>query len=218
MIEKQPDLGINLETGRPPKDASWMDQRRGKFTASRLGDLMKTGRAKDELWGQAAMTYIYEVINAMTTGQDHIVTSKSLEWGEDHEWDAIEAYQELTGVKVERIGFVEYTPFAGGTPDGLVGDDGMIEVKCPFNGANHVRSILEGYIKPEYYLQMQGNMLFSGRVWCDYVSYDPRQIDGLMLHIQRVEWDGEIIDKIEKRLKEAKQKLDELINNLKIEQ
>ena len=210
-----PDFSLNIETGKRERDESWMDARRGKFTASRLGELMTQGRSKGDLWGNRAITYIYELINAITSGQDHIVTSKSMEWGHDHEWDAVEAYEKVTGAKVKYgVGFIHYNSFSGGTPDGLVGENGMIEVKCPFNGANHIRSIIDDYIKPEYLLQVQGNLLFTDRQWCDFVSYDPRQNEGLQLYIQRVERNEEIINAIENRLDDAKRKLDELIQKL----
>ena len=87
-----------------------------------------------------------------------------------------------------------------------MGEDGIIEIKCPFNSSNHVRYLLleSQYelngLKPEYYAQIQGNLLVTGRKWCDFISYDPRCVRAeFALKILRVNRDEEFI----KRIKEA---------------
>ncbi len=98
-----------------------------------------------------------------------------------------------------------------GSPDGLVGEDGMIEVKCPYNGANHLKHCFitndETFLseQPEYYYQMQCYMLLSGRKWCDFVSFDPRIISDLGLFIYRVNANEEIHDKMTEKVKLARE-------------
>ena len=194
---------------------SWFEARRGKFTASRLDDLMKTGRGKDERFGQAAIKYIYEIIHAKLTGQDHQVTSASLEWGIDNESDARILYENKTGRVVKYPSFIEFNSFSGGTPDGITDDGGIIEIKCPFNGANHIQCVLENEVPKQYEFQVQGNLLFTGAKYCDFISYDPRCEDPLNIQIIRVEPDKEVHELIRSRLEEAREKMIEMLAELK---
>lgn len=196
-------------------DQAWHQQRLGKLTSSRFGDMMASGRGKDEKYGVAAMKYIYEKIAEQITMQPHIITSQATDWGTQMEHDAIQKYEEETGNKVHQCGFLEFGENAGGTPDGLVGDDGIIEVKCPFNPANHVETFLEKKVPKQYIFQIQGNLMVTGRKWCDFISYDPRVTDNnLQLFILRVERDEEIIEAIQDRIKEVAEKIKELTEKL----
>lgn len=199
---------------KPKEDReSWFEARRGKFTASRLDDLMKTG--KGERFGVASLKYIYELIHAKLTGQDHVVTSHSLEWGIDNESDARILYEKIKGVSVKFPSFIEFNSFSGGTPDGIVEDGGIIEIKCPYNGANHIQCILENEVPPQYVMQVQGNLLFTGAKYCDFISYDPRCDAPLNIHIVRVEPNEQIHQQIRDRLNEAREKMLEILAALK---
>lgn len=196
-------------------DSAWHQQRLGKLTSSRFGDMMVQGRAKDDLYGAAAMKYIYEKIAEQITRQPHVVTSQATDWGTQMEQHAIELYEKETGNKVHQCGFLEFGEHAGGTPDGLVGDDGVIEVKCPFNPANHVEAFIEEKVPKQYIFQIQGNLMVTGRKWCDFISYDPRVTEEhLQLFIHRVKRDEEIIQAIQDRIIQVAEKIKELTEKL----
>ena len=104
------------------------------------------------------------------------------------------------GVAVEQTGFVAHdTLLAGCSPDGLVDWDGLIEIKCPFNSANHIETLLRG-MPDEHRAQVQGQMWITGRQWCDFVSYDPRMPEPLQLHIQRINRDPGFIADLEAKV------------------
>lgn len=197
-------------------DTAWHQQRLGKLTSSRFADMMAQGRAKNDRYGVSAMKYIYEKIAEQLSSQPHIVTSQATDWGTQMEFDAIQKYEKERGVTVNQVGFVDWGEYAGGTPDGIVGDDGIIEVKCPFNPANHIETVLEGVIPQKYIFQVQGNLMVTDRKWCDFISYDPRILEeSLQLKIVRMERDEEIIQSIKDRISEVAEKIKELTLNLK---
>lgn len=193
-------------------DSAWHQQRLGRLTSSRFGDMMQKGRGQDKRFGVSAMKYIYEKIAEMITMQPHVFSSQATDWGSQMEANAIEKYEQITGNKVHYTGFLEFGEYAGGTPDGLVGEDGIIEVKCPFNPANHVELLLEGMVvNTDHNFQIQGNLMVTGRKWCDYISYDPRVAEeALQIKIIRVERDEEIIEAIQERIAEVAEKIKEL--------
>lgn len=153
----------------------WFQQRAGKITASHFGDLMKPGRSKDEDFTVKGYSYLRMKI-AERLGSWHSIGSASMDWGNENEATAIEAYNERVGSNVEpnHFGFVEYNADIGGTPDALCGDDGCLEVKCPYNPAVHVKTLLSNSIPDEYRHQVAGHLLVTHRKWCDFVSFDPR--------------------------------------------
>jgi len=172
------------------RTTEWHQQRLGKPTASRFSDI-KPGRSKTDKWSPTTLTYMRELLCERLTGQWTESYGPAIEWGLDHEDDAREAYQAKTGNKVELIDFAEREGM-GGSPDGLVGIDGMIEIKCPANSGNHIDYILNGC--SDHMAQIQGNLYFNNRQWCDFISYDPRMPDGLQLLIIRVKRNQDYID------------------------
>ena len=85
---------------------------------------------------------------------------------------------------------------AGASPDGLVGDDGLIEIKCPTT-ATHIETLLNGEVNERYRLQMLWQMACTGRKWCDFVSFDPRLPEDMQLFIKRFHYDREEVKRIE---------------------
>lgn len=208
---------ISQATGQ--RNEEWQAQRLGKFTSSRFSDMMKSGRSKKEKFGQACINYVYEKIAEIMTGSAHNVTSQATDWGNDFEEEAIKRYEKETGNKVTKIGFIDYNEYAGGSPDGFVGEDGIIEVKCPFNPSNHIKSMLNKYYyNPDHDFQVQGNLMVTGRKYCDFITYDPRVLEeALQYSCFRVYRDEEKITSIQERLKEVKELMNELMQiNLKI--
>lgn len=174
----------------------WFAQRCGKVTASRIADVMaktKTG------WGASRANYMAQLVAERITGNvEQSYTNAAMQWGIDTEPQAIEAYEALKLCQVDPAPFVDHAeiPSAGASPDGFVGEYGLIEVKCP-NTATHIDTLLKGKIADKYVKQMQWQMACTNRQWCDFVSYDPRLGADLALWVQRVDRDDELIAQIE---------------------
>jgi len=166
-------------------------------------------------YGTAALNYVYEKIAEHITGASHYTTSHAMEWGTDHEDEARQLYEKTKDVKVVQCGFIAYEEIAGGSPDGLVGEDGIVEIKCPYNPANHVKIIITNAVPENHVFQCQGNLMATNRKWADYMSYDPRvNDDALRLHIIRLNRNEEIIKAIQKRLKEVNTYISDLLISL----
>lgn len=198
--------------------ANWHADRLGRFTSSRYPDLMKNGRGKDAGMGETAKSYVLQIAYEIITGiPQGFSGSDATDWGHEHEPIAIAKYEEVTGQKVTAVGFCAHptNSRAGGSPDGLVGSDGMIEVKCPYNGVNHAKNVLQNAFVSDYEWQVQGNLWTTGRKWCDLVSFDPRVTNlGKDIHIVRIERDSVKIALLEARIEEASKLLDEYLEML----
>jgi len=200
------------------RTAEWFQSRYGKFTGSQISKLMKSGRKKDQVFSDTAMTYIYDVIaEILTNGKSAEAkefTSKATDWGNDHEDEAREVYQQFTGDIVDDVGFVQLGDHFGASPDGLVGKDGVLEIKCPFNTSNHVKHLLAETpedLPQEYYYQMMAELLATGRKWVDFVSYDPRCDERTCLKVMRIERDEEVMEALRERIQLATELLTNII-------
>lgn len=192
----------------------WLQARVGKITASRIADLVAETKS-----GPAASrkNYLAELLVERLTGEPtEQFVSKEMQRGIDLEPDARSLYELETGVGVDQVGFIQHPQyeFSGASPDGLIGNDGAIEIKCP-NTATHIDTLRSRTVPSRYYLQIQWVLECAGRQWCDYVSYDPRMRDSrLTLCVQRVQRDesqiGEIRRKVEEAETELRQRLDEV--------
>lgn len=159
----------------------WFKQRMGKFTASTIFEIMKKGRGKDTV-AVSVDKFIMEKVAEKLTGERKQISGDALDWGTEHEPNAIDRYTKECGIKVEDIGFVPlkgYEDWAGGSPDGIIDDGkGIIEVKCPYGSVGHIETIMTGKIPAywfsKYYAQMQMNMMCCDVEYCDFISYDPR--------------------------------------------
>ena len=206
-------------------DAKWQLKRAGKVTASIFGEFVK--REKDGSFklssGKVAEDLIYKiawerlVLNGnITDALNRVsITSKATEHGVDNEGAAVYRYQQVTGVEVNYTNkFVELGDWVGGTPDGYIGEDGLIEIKCPFNGGNHLKALLKGEIyNSNYVYQIQGYLWLTGRKWCDFVSFDPDMPEGLDIAIIRVERDEDVIKAIKTIIDEVIERLKDILNN-----
>ena len=180
--------------------AAWFADRCGKVTASRLADVMAYGKKGQPL--KAREDYMAEIIAEQLTGDtaEHFV-SKPMLWGIEHEPDARSRYEVERETFVDETGFVPHPTIemAGASPDGLVGEDGLVEIKCP-NTATHIKTLIRRTADPQYMAQMQWQLACTGRKWCDFVSYDPRMPDALQVFIARVERDEDAIAAAEKEV------------------
>lgn len=192
----------------------WMAKRHGKITCSMFPAVMQTGRTKDEVFGATAMAYL-RMVAAERLGSWHAVEAGSMRWGTENEAAAIDEYRKRTGLEVdsEPFQFFDFNADVGGTPDGLVGNDGCLEIKCPFNPAQHVETLVSRQVPRKYLWQCVGHMMVTGRSWCDFGSFDPRipENDDRRLCIVRLERDAGQIAALVSRLEEAAEKVNQIL-------
>jgi len=166
----------------------WFKSRLGKVTASRVTDVMARTKAG---WGAGRANYMAQLISERLTGeQQSSFSNAAMQWGTDTEPQARAAYTLITGRTVEEVGFVDHPAIemSGASPDGLVGDSGLVEIKCP-NTATHLETLITGAVPTKYRKQMLWQMACTGRAWCDFASFDPRVPFEMQLFVQRVELD-----------------------------
>lgn len=184
------------EQGTP----EWHQERAGKVTASRFADVMsflKNGQSS-----QARLKYTYEIAFEILSGvPKQSVSAAALKWGKEIEVYARQAYELQTGNIITLSGFVTHREIAyvGSSPDGLVDEDGGIEIKCPHDETVHIQTLLEG-MPEDHTAQIQGNMFVTGRKWWDFISFDPRQAEPYRFYVQRIERDQKFIDKLEESI------------------
>lgn len=195
------------------RTAEWYQARLGRLTASRVADMMATTKSG---WGASRANYAWELAIERLTGQPSpSFCSPAMQWGIDHEDQARAAYQIEALVSVELIGFVEHPRlFAGASPDGLIGGDGMVEIKCP-NSATHGNTLLTGAIDDKYVKQVQFQLACAGRAWCDFVSFDPRFPEPMRLWVKRIERDDALIAEIEQCAEAFLAEVDETVARLR---
>lgn len=198
VLEQRSDASAPAEQ----RSLEWFAQRRGKVTASRIGDILATIRNGN--WAAARKNYAAQLVTERLTGKDpEPFTNEHIEWGIAQEAPAREAYCKVTGSTVEEVGFVDHPTIgmAGASPDGLVDADGLLEIKCPTT-ATHIATLLEGEVNDRYRLQMLWQMACTGRKWCDFVSFDPRLPENMQLFIKRFHADRQEIAEVEKAVEE----------------
>ena len=191
----------------------WFAARLGKVTASRVSDVMsktKTG------YGAGRESYMSQLIAEILTGKKTDgFSNAAMQWGTETEPFARMAYEAHKDILVDEVGFASHPTIerAGASPDGLVGDDGLIEIKCP-NTATHLDTLIDKTVPKKYRDQMQFQMACTGRKWCDFVSFDNRLPENLQIFVLRVERDDKHIAEMEiaitKFLAEMQEKIDKL--------
>lgn len=198
---------IDCAQGTP----EWHAARAGRVTASRIADLMaktKTG------WGASRANYLAELVAERLTGTvAESFTNAAMKHGTETEPQARAAYQFFADQDVTEVGFVihPWIDASGCSPDGLVGAEGIVEIKCP-NTATHIETLLGSGIPDKYRKQMQWQMSCTGRKWCDFVSFDPRLPTRMQLFVERVPMDpsNEIELAVREFLKEVDAKVSAL--------
>jgi putative phage-type endonuclease len=141
------------------------------------------------------------VVERMTNTQAESFTNAAMQWGTDQEPFARAAYEVQQNVLVDETGLVDHPTIemAGASPDGLVGEDGLVEIKCP-NTATHIDTLLTQTVPGKYITQMQFQMACTGRQWCDFVSFDPRMPARAQLFVKRVQRDDGFIKEMEQEI------------------
>jgi putative phage-type endonuclease len=192
----------------------WHLQRLGKVTASRVSDVLSKGKSGESA---SRKNYRTELLVQRLTGlPGESFTNPAMEWGTAKEPLARIAYEAEKGAFVNQVAFIDHPSIAqfGCSPDGLVAEDGLIEIKCP-NSTTHVDYLADNKPPAKYIPQMQCQMAVTGRQWCDFVSFDPRLPDDLQLFVVRLERDQEYIEAMEAEVKKFLSEVDEMFAKLK---
>lgn len=193
--------------------AEWLAIRVGKVTASRVADVIaktKTG------YGASRANYMAELIAERLTGAPaERYTNAAMAWGTEKEPEARALYEFLTDAEVTQVGFVPHPTISmsGASPDGLVSDDGLVEIKCP-NTSTHIDTLLGQSIPAKYETQMQWQMACTGRQWCDFASYDPRMPDSMRLFVCREERNDAMIAELTEEVGKFLAELDAKVASL----
>jgi len=193
---------------------AWKALRLGKVTASRVADVLSKGKSGESA---SRKNYRTELVVQRLTGQPgESFTNAAMEWGTATEPMARIAYEVEKQQFVEQVAFVDHPSIEwfGCSPDGLVNDDGLIEIKCP-NSTTHIEYLTDQKPPARYIPQMQCQMAVTGRQWCDFVSFDPRLPDDLQLFVVRLERDQEYIEAMEAEVKKFLSEVDEMFTKLK---
>ena len=191
----------------------WFAIRIGKVTASRVADVLAKTKSG---YSASRDNYMAQLVCERLTGQKaEGFTNAAMQHGTETEPLARAAYEALKDVLVDEVGFVPHPTIqmAGASPDGLVGDDGLLEIKCP-NTATHIDTLLSETVPTKYYTQMQFQLACTGRKWCDFVSFDNRLPEELQLFIKRVPRDDTYIKLMEAEIVQFIAELDDKINKL----
>jgi putative phage-type endonuclease len=196
----------------------WFQQRLGKVTASSLHKVLartKTG------YGADRANYLTQLVLERLTGtKAEGYVNAAMQWGIDQEPFARAAYEASKGVLVDEVGFIPHPTIeaSGASPDGLVGVDGMVEIKCPDSKTALECWLSADPVESKYFAQMQWQMACAGRLWCDYVVFDPRMPAKAQLFVHRVmrdeQWIKETEVEVKKFLAEVDAKVAALLKKL----
>jgi putative phage-type endonuclease len=178
----------------------WFAIKRGKMGASHAQAIASQGKGLE--------TYLIELMSEYySIAPKENYTNEHIERGNELEAQARAIYELETGNEVEEVGFIELDEYVGCSPDGLVGEDGLIEIKCPSDKV-YFQYLLDRKIDTGYMWQMQMQMLICQRKWCDYVCYNPNFEKSIV--IARVIPSIEEFAKLEKGFEIARARIDEI--------
>lgn len=173
---------ISVEQG----SVAWREARSGRVTSSRVSDVMAKTKSG---YGASRANYHSELVCERLTGQpyDNSFTSTAMEWGKLQEPAARSMYELVKDVDVQCVGLVQHAKISDflASPDGLVGDDGLVEIKCP-NTSTMIDYLTSQTIPQKYLIQMASQMICTGRSWCDFCAFDPRLPNDMQIWIRRV--------------------------------
>ena len=188
----------------------WKELRLGHVTASCVADIMMKGKSGES---ETRRKYKMRIIAERLTrqGQDSYMNA-AMEWGIEQEPYARMAYELEHDVLVDKTGFWHHPtiPYVGVSPDGLVNDDGLVEIKCP-NTTTHLDYVDDDKVPSKYYKQIQCQLWVTGRQWCDFVSFDPRLQYKKRLFVKRCYRDEELISEMSTAVNEFLSEVDNFI-------
>lgn len=190
------------------RSEGWYAARLGVPTASSFAKLItSTGKR-----ATSADAYINELIAERLTGQSKVIpTTYAMQHGIDHEPAARYFYEFMTERKVKEVGLCLHDEMAAGaSPDGLIGEDGLLEIKCP-QAAIMVKYLRDQKLPTDYKAQVQGQMWITGRSWCDFVAYHP----DMKSMIVRVDRDEKYIESLAEIVSDAVMSIETETNKLR---
>lgn len=193
--------------------AEWFAARMGRVTASRVADVVAKTKSG---YSTSRENYCIELALERLTGtRQESFANAAMKWGTETEPLARAAYEAHTGALVDEVGMVSHPSIemSGASPDGLVDDDGLLEIKCP-NSATHASTLLSGKPDGKYIIQMMWQMACTGRQWCDFASFDPRFPQPLQLFVKRIPRDAEKIAELEAEVIKFLIEVDDMVNRL----
>ena len=192
----------------------WLKYKCGRLGGSSIADMLtrtKTG------WGAGRLNLKARLVAERLTGcPTESYKSKAMEYGTETEAEACNVYGFMRDVDPVAVGYVDHPTieWAGCSPDRLIGEDGLIQVKCP-NTATHISSLLGGSVDGGYFKQMQWEMACTGRQWCDYVTYDKRLPPEMQLHVTHITRDHVMIANLEQEAMIFLKEVDETVQALR---
>jgi len=194
------------------RSEEWFKARLGKVTASRVADILAKIKSGESA---SRRNYKIQLVSERLTGEkQETYINQAMQDGIDREFYARERYVQQFG-EVEEVGFIQHpTLEAGASPDGIVGEDGIIEIKCPM-GTTHTETLMSQDVPSKYMPQIQFQLLCTGRKWCDFVSYNPMFPEHLQVFVKRVEADADYQKELEVEVKQFLSEVDDVINRLK---
>ena len=183
------------------RSEQWFAARCGSLGASQIADALATLKDGKTPGSTSVNLRAKLVVERLTGVQEDGFKNAAMQHGIDNEEAARLAYEAHTGSFVTEVGLYKHPTIESthASPDGLVGDDGLIEIKCP-NSATHIETLKTQKIPTKYLYQMQWQMRCTDRKWCDFVSFDPRLSDGLRLFVKRVDRDDKLIAELEAKV------------------
>lgn len=180
------------------RSEQWFAARCGSLGASQIADAISKSKDGKAFGSTSANLRAKLVVERLTGIQEDSFKTAAIQHGIDSEEAARLAYEAHTGAFVTEVGLYKHPAIEGAhaSPDGLVGDDGLIEIKCP-NSATHIDTLKTEKVPTKYLYQMQWQMRCTDRQWCDYVSFDPRLPENLRLFVKRIPRDDALLAKLE---------------------
>ena len=194
----------------------WFKARLGKVTASKMSDVLSKIKS-----GEAAMRRNYKMQLAterLTGKQTDFYINQAMQDGIDREDTAREIYEIVRDIKVEQVGFIDHPTIemAGASPDGLLPDNGILEIKCPIE-TTHTTNLLERVLPSRYKAQVQWQMACVGKgcTYANFVSYNPNFEPKLQLIYVEVERDEDYIAMLEEEVAAFITEVDDIVNQLR---
>ena len=190
----------------------WLASRAGRVTASMISNVLMKPETAGYRDYQAQL--VAEILTGKPQGSDY--TNVHMQYGTETEPLARSAYEAETGFSVDEVGLCIHPTIerAGASPDGLVGNSGLVEIKCP-KPATHLAYMLAGVVPAGYKNQMMWQMACTGRDWCDFVSFRPDLPEHLQLFIVRFKRDPARILELETAVVAFLDTVDKMLSQLK---
>jgi putative phage-type endonuclease len=184
---------------------AWYEAKLGVVSTSNFDKVLNTGSGRG--------LYMRKLAAERLTGITQVgYSNENMENGLDIEPQAREYYEGLKGYSIEQVGFIKRDDWVGTSPDGLVSNDGQIEIKCPIP-STHIENILKAKMPTFYRSQVQGQLWVTERKWCDWISYCPTIKDRPFFSV-RVFRDEKYIKVLEIAVEQFVNELKEMITKI----